>query len=218
VTTGTVVAGLPRTPANQLSRSDATCVQHEKPRTWLRDEAALQWLECVSVRDLGVVAQLRELQDALNRNGYHKYCVWGHQALDATEQNIAEYCACLDRADSEKPLQEFLEAQPLLLTAEEGSQCRCVVPRKSLGGMFVPDFLVGRLDSPGLLWKLVELQSPRAQLFTKRDRPADQLREGIEQILRWRRWLTNNRDFAIRPPSQTGATWEWGPPGISPDP
>jgi hypothetical protein len=148
VTTGTVVAGLPRTPANQLSRSDATCVQHEKPRTWLRDEAALQWLECVSVRDLGVVAQLRELQDALNRNGYHKYCVWGHQALDATEQNIAEYCACLDRADSEKPLQEFLEAQPLLLTAEEGSQCRCVVPRKSLGGMFVPDFLVGRLHSP----------------------------------------------------------------------
>jgi hypothetical protein len=65
-----------------------------------------------------------------------------------TEQNIAEYCACLDRADSEKPLQEFLEAQPLLLTAEEGSQCRCVVPRKSLGGMFVPDFLVGRLHSP----------------------------------------------------------------------
>jgi hypothetical protein len=73
-----------------------------------------------------------------------------------------------------------------------------------LGGKFIPDFLVGRLDSPGLRWKLVELQSPKAQLFTKADRPADQLREGIEQVLRWRRWLKNNRDMAIRSPSEDG--------------
>jgi Domain of unknown function (DUF4263) len=60
------------------------------------------------------------------------------------------------------------------------------------------------LDSTGLNWRLVELQSPRARLFTKKDRPADQLREGIEQVQRWRRWLKNNRDMAIRSKAQDG--------------
>ena len=91
-----------------------------------------------------------------------------------------------------------------MLAAEEGSQCRWVIPQMSLSGKFFPDFLVGRLDSTGLNWTLVELQSPRARLFTKKDRPADQLREGIEQVQRWRRWLKNNRDMAVRSRAQDG--------------
>lgn len=148
--------------------------------------------------------QLLEMQDALNRNGHMKYCVWGNEGLDATESTIAEYCACVDFADEEKPVQNFLTDHPWMLTVEEGNQCRWVIPKKSLGGKFIPDFLVGRLDSTGLKWKLVELQSPKAQLFTKKDRPADQLREGIEQVLRWRRWLGKNRDQACRPTAQDG--------------
>jgi len=69
-----------------------------------------------------------------------------------------------------------------MLTAEDGSQCRWVILQMSLSRKFFPDFLVGRLDSTGLNWTLIELQSPRAELFTKKDRPADQLREGIEQV------------------------------------
>jgi len=149
-------------------------------------------------------AELRKIQDALNSNGHKKYCVWAHDSLDATELTIREYYACLDSAKDEKPIQEFLTNQPWMLVAEEGGQCRWVIPQKSLAGKFFPDFLVGRLDSTGLKWKLIELQSPRTRLFTKKDRPADQLREGIEQVQRWRRWLRNNRDMACRSPAQDG--------------
>ena len=147
-------------------------------------------------------AELRKIRDTLNINGYQKYCVWASDSLDATESTIQEYCACLDSAEDEKPMQKFLTEHPWMLVAEEGGQCRWVIPQMSLGRKFFPDFLVGRLDSPGLNWKLVKIQSPRAQLFTKADRPADQLREGIEQVQRWRRWLKNNRDMACRSPAR----------------
>jgi hypothetical protein len=149
-------------------------------------------------------AALRRIQDALNDNGYQKYCAWADGSSDATESSIKDYCALLGAAEDEKPVQKFLTDQPWMLAAEEGSQCRWIIPQMSLSGKFFPDFLVGRLDSTGLNWTLVELQSPRARLFTKKDRPADQLREGIEQVQRWRRWLKNNRDMAIRPKAQDG--------------
>lgn len=149
-------------------------------------------------------AALRQIQDALNDNGYQKYCAWADGSFDATESSIREYCALLDSAGDEKPLQGFLVGRPSMLTAEEGSQCRWVIPRMSLSRRFFPDFLVGRLDSAGLNWTVVELQSPRAELLTKTDRPADQLREGIEQVQRWRRWLKHNRDMAIRSRAQDG--------------
>jgi hypothetical protein len=150
--------------------------------------------------DLG----LKVMQRTLNRYGYKKYCVWADDSLDAAESTIQEYYERLDSARDEKPLQIFLTKHPAMLVAEDGSECRWVIPQMSLGRRFFPDFLVGRLDSLGLNWKLVELQSPRAQLFTKYDRPADQLREGIEQVQRWRRWLMNNRDIACRSPAQDG--------------
>ena len=149
-------------------------------------------------------AVLRRIQDALNSNGYQKYCAWADDSSDAVGSSVQDYCAVLDSAEDEKPLQAFLAAQPWMLAAEDGSQCRWVIPQMSLSGKFFPDFLVGRLDSTGPNWTLVELQSPRARLFTKKDRPADQLREGIEQVQRWRRWLKNNRDMAVRSRAQDG--------------
>lgn len=149
-------------------------------------------------------AALRRIQSALDDNGYQKYCAWADGSFDATESSVQEYVALLDSAGDEKPLQGFLAGRPWMLTAEDGSQCRWVIPQMSLSRRFFPDFLVGRLDSTGLNWTLVELQSPKAELFTRKDRPADQLREGIEQVQRWRRWLKNNRDMAIRSRAQDG--------------
>lgn len=149
-------------------------------------------------------AALQRIQDALNDNGYQKYCAWPDDGSYEVGSSVQDYCAVLASAEDEKPLQGFLAAQPWMLAAEDGSQCRWVIPQMSLSGKFFPDFLMGRLDSTGLNWTLVELQSPRARLFTKKDRPADQLREGIEQVQRWRRWLKNNRDMAVRSRAQDG--------------
>jgi hypothetical protein len=48
-----------------------------------------------------------------------------------------------------------------MLTAEDGSQCRWVIPQMSLSRKFFPDFLVGRLDSTGLNWTLIESIPPQ---------------------------------------------------------
>ncbi len=144
------------------------------------------------------------MADALNSYGYSKYCVHGSHALDVSEEEAQHYEAKLEAATDEKPLQGYLALHPQLLAVEDSGECRWVIPQQSLNGKFFPDFLVGRLDSPGLKWVLVELQSPRAQLFTQKGEPAAQLREGINQIERWRRWLENNLDEARRPPSLDG--------------
>jgi hypothetical protein len=55
-------------------------------------------------------AALRRIQDALNDNGYQKYCAWADGSSDATESSIEDYCALLDAAEAEKPVQKFLTA------------------------------------------------------------------------------------------------------------
>jgi hypothetical protein len=91
-----------------------------------------------------------------------------------------------------------------MLVAELGMYCRWVLPRSSLAGKYVPDFLTARLYSSGLTWTLVELESPRAKLFTQDGRPSKQLNKGLAQISDWRTWLMNNQDMARRPKSQDG--------------
>jgi hypothetical protein len=147
---------------------------------------------------------LDRMADELNQNGYHKYCIWGDHRHDASARVAAEYTDVLNAAADERPLQKFLEKHPDLLIDAEGGHCRWVVPQKSLSGKFIPDFLICRLDSLGLNWTLVELQSPRAKLFTKKGEPAEQLREGLHQVTRWRIWLENNRDAARRKQNEDG--------------
>lgn len=86
----------------------------------------------------------------------------------------------------------------LLVQHLGGGHGRWVIPQKRLGSEFVPDFLVGERSSAGLEWLLVELQSPRVKLFTRKGRATEQLDEGIRQVLDWRRWVANNSDYAQR--------------------
>jgi hypothetical protein len=55
-------------------------------------------------------AALQRIQDTLNTNGYQKYCAWADGSSDAAETSIQQYCALLDSAGDEKPLQTFLAA------------------------------------------------------------------------------------------------------------
>jgi hypothetical protein len=146
----------------------------------------------------------RQTHESFLANGYDKWCVQSSGAQDVAESDICEYIAELDRAEDEKPMQVYLQKHPSLIVGEWGAECRWVIPQKSLGGKYVPDFLVARLDSMGVNWTLVELESPRASLFTKDGRNARQLANGIKQINDWRRWLANNLSTARSPRSHDG--------------
>jgi hypothetical protein len=49
--------------------------------------------------------------------------------------------------------------------------------------------MIGRLDSIGLRWTLIELQDPDTQLLLRNGEPGKELREGLHQIDQWRGWI-----------------------------
>jgi hypothetical protein len=143
------------------------------------------------------------VHDEFRRSGYEKYCVHVTGPGDVDENGIAKYLEELENAKDEKPMQRYLQEHPQFLLGEPWVQCRWVIPQPNLGGKYVPDFLVARLNSMGVVWTLIELESPQAPLFTD-GRPRRQLSKGMSQINDWRRWIANNQDTAQRPRSQDG--------------
>ncbi|TAK49439.1 MAG: DUF4263 domain-containing protein [Betaproteobacteria bacterium] len=111
----------------------------------------------------------------------------------------------IEASQDERPIQKFLQEHPALLTLlVQGTDC-FVIPQKRLGSEYVPDFVVAFVDSAGIHWHLVELESPRAPMFTK-DGTAfgKECRKGINQIADWREWLDGNVAYARKPLSDHG--------------
>jgi antiviral defense system Shedu protein SduA len=105
----------------------------------------------------------------------------------------------IEGADDEKPIQQFIESHPQILGALLGGDPRFCVPRPQLGGKYVPDFLVGDVDSLGIRWVLVELETPKSTVTLKGSNELEQhARKGMSQISEWREWLQNNLDMARR--------------------
>jgi hypothetical protein len=70
-------------------------------------------------------------------------------------------------------MQRFLETHPQLLiqllTTGRGA---FVLPKVRLGSEYEADFLIAYEASGGLVWCAVELESPRAKVFTKKGDPS----------------------------------------------
>lgn len=112
---------------------------------------------------------------------------------------LEEFREILEAAETERPIQAYLEQHPhILIEHLGGGHGRWVIPQKRLGAEFVPDFVIGEASSGGHEWYLVELESPRARMFARAGHPGAELNHAISQILTWRSWLTANRDYAAR--------------------
>ena len=125
---------------------------------------------------------------------------------DIEQSDIDKYVIALNAASDERPLQRHLANNPLLLVQHlHGGHGRWVLSQKRLGSEYVTDFVIGAGSSSGVEWQFVELQSPLARLFVPSSgRHSEQLDEGIKQILEWRRWLDENRDYARRSRARQG--------------
>ena len=121
------------------------------------------------------------------------------------EDDLATLEKCIDDAWNERPVQRFLEENPLALVQHmKGGHGRYVIPQKRLGAEHVTDFMIGQKHSGGFEWEAVELESPRARMFTSKGDPTSQLTHAIRQIQDWRAWLRRNQDYAARPRSESG--------------
>lgn len=107
-------------------------------------------------------------------------------------------------AAGERDLQRVIEQHPRLLVHNLSAQMGWVIPQKRLGSEHVTDFLIAEKLSPGFYWQAVEIESPKAPLFTKSGDPSRQLTHAIRQIHDWRAWITSNQAYASRPKGESG--------------
>lgn len=130
-----------------------------------------------------------------------EFAVWDA----ASEEDIDELEEVINRADDEKPVQKFLQDRAYLLTALLGGKERFCIPQKRLGGEFIPDFVIADVDSLGVRWLLVELETPKSGIYLKDGSALDKFaREGVDQIIDWRSWMMNNIAYAQRPRKNHG--------------
>lgn len=140
--------------------------------------------------------------DSFDDDPLREYSVWWD---DLSYDDVAVFKERLEQATREQDLQELFEARPILLAQLlGGGHGRWVLPRKRFGAEFVPDFVVGERSSEGFRWQLIELENPRARMFTKGGDPTHQLTHAIRQVKTWRAWLVHNQNYAARLRSDNG--------------
>jgi len=123
---------------------------------------------------------------------------------DLTTALEAAYTA-LESAKDERPLQNVFANFPILLarllTRSHGIY---LWDRPKLGSEFIPDFVIADVDSAGIHYKLVELESPTAKMFLKDGNLGQHTRDGINQIQNWRAWLESNISYARTSQADSG--------------
>lgn len=133
-------------------------------------------------------------EDAV-RDGIHpdRFVWWDR----ITQADIDAFRTALDTATCEEHVQAYLTAHPLMLVQPlGGGHGRWVIPKQRLGSEHVTDYVIGDKDSIGYHWTVVELESPHAELFTKRGDESAALRHAIRQVEDWRSWVGENIAYA----------------------
>ena len=121
-----------------------------------------------------------------------------------TRRLSADFRLALNSAASEREMQSYLESHPQLLSFHIDGDFKWVIPQKRFGSEHITDFMLGSKSSLGMHWIAVELESPRAKLFTRKGDPSAALTHAIRQMQDWRSWLADNLSYARRQPTRHG--------------
>lgn len=109
------------------------------------------------------------------------------------ETQVQAFEDVIDSAMDERPIQKFIAENPQILASLLGGNERYCIPLKRLGDRYVPDFVLGSVDSLGIRWHFVELETPRSGIYTGRGEGLDKFaRKGSDQITDWRKWVAEN--------------------------
>ena len=105
----------------------------------------------------------------------------------------------------EREMQAFLKENPkFLVQALTGGHGRYQIAKPRLGDKYVPDFLLAEMDSIGIHWYAVALESHRSNVFRHDGLPRQEVNHALGQIRDWREWFSNNIEYARKPPDEHG--------------
>lgn len=110
-----------------------------------------------------------------------------------SEDDIEELDAIITKAKDEQPIQKFIEENRRLLAALLMGNQRYCIPRKRLGGEYIPHFIIGDADSGGIRCLLFELDTPKSGIYLKDGLQLDvKARKGVSQVIGKRNWVSSN--------------------------
>lgn len=116
-----------------------------------------------------------------------------------TAEDIEQLRHVIDAARDERPIQRFIESHPQVLAALLGGNTRFVVSHPQFGGKRIPDFLIADVDSRGINWVLVELETPLSNVTLQDHNLLEKhARKGVSQVKEWREWILANLELARR--------------------
>ncbi len=122
-----------------------------------------------------------------------------------TEADLEDLRRVVDSANDESTIQSFLEKRPQVLAALLTGRSRFVLPRPTLAGKYIPDFLLADVDSSGVRWVLLELETVGSGLTLQSENSFDKyVRKGISQVEDWKGWLLANLAHARKEKAQGG--------------
>lgn len=100
----------------------------------------------------------------------------------------------VETSPDERPLQALFTAKPHILIAGVLRIMRpaWVLPKPRFADKYIPDFLIGMMDSLGAGWMLIELESPTMTPINKDGSVSHGLHHAVQQIEDNRRWLAEN--------------------------
>ena len=65
--------------------------------------------------------------------------------------------------------------------------------------------MIGDVDSLGIRWLLVEIETPRSGIYLSDKISLDKFaRKGTDQVIEWRHWIANNIAYAHKPRRENG--------------
>jgi len=102
--------------------------------------------------------------------------------------DATDFLRLIDGKPAEREVQRFLEQRPHLLLNLMQARTAAVVKQFPLGADHRADFAFVHANSGGTYLHLVELESPRARIFTKSDSFSQQFNGALQQVQDWMFW------------------------------
>jgi len=143
--------------------------------------------------------------DALNVVKVSRLDRWRVAERPIHQRDVDELRGVIETADTEQPIQMYLQDHPLLLASVlSGGHGRWVCPQTRLGSRYVADFFAADADSIGIRWTLIELESPRVRALSAKGEWLEEARHAQHQIKSWRHYIGENLDAVRKDPQDEG--------------
>jgi hypothetical protein len=107
---------------------------------------------------------------------------------------IAELANLVARNVPEEEMHGYLERHPWIITGGNELDPDLVVSKLPLGADHVPDFAYFWHHSGGDFLELIEIESPRLDVFTADDELTSRFNHAVQQLADWEDWCMRHQD------------------------